>query len=288
MEGTVSWRELLAEATDRLRGVGGESDARRIVEEASGVAPAELALVLSDPVTEGGMSRFDSMLRRRSAGEPLQYVLGHWGFRGLDLAVDGRVLIPRPETETVVEVALAELDHLGAREVATTVVDLGTGSGAMALSIATERVRTSVWATDASRDALDVASANLAGVGRAAARVTLAHGSWFEALPDHLRGEVQMVVSNPPYVATAMPLPPEVVDWEPTSALLSGEDGLDDLRQIVEDAPGWLEPQGVLVCELSPEQATTVQALASGRFAESEVVRDLTGRQRALVARRPL
>ncbi len=97
-----------------------------------------------------------------------------------------------------------------------------------------------------------------------------------------------MVVSNPPYVATAMPLPPEVVDWEPTSALLSGEDGLDDLRQIVEDAPGWLEPQGVLVCELSPEQATTVQALASERFAESEVVRDLTGRQRALVARRPL
>ena len=111
------------------------------------------------------------MLRRRIAGEPIQYVLGHWAFRGLDLMVDGRVLIPRPETETVVEVALRELDRLGGRDRPTTVVDLGTGSGAIALAVATERVRTRVWATDSSDEALQVARANLAGIGRSAARV---------------------------------------------------------------------------------------------------------------------
>ncbi|MFV0317176.1 MAG: peptide chain release factor N(5)-glutamine methyltransferase [Microthrixaceae bacterium] len=286
-DGTLTWRELLAEATEQLRSLGGSADARRIVEEASGTEPAELALVLGDPASERGLARFDSMVARRAAGEPLQYVLGHWGFRRLDLLVDRRVLIPRPETESVVEVALAELDRLGAREVNTMVADLGTGSGAIALSIATERVRTRVWATDSSRDALDVAGANLAGIGRAAARVTLAHGDWFDALPDEVRGSLQMVVSNPPYVATAADLPAEVRDWEPTGALWSGTDGLEDLCAILAAAPDWLESDGVLVCELSPEQADRVTALAGRRFAEAEVIADLTGRPRTLVARRP-
>ncbi|MCB0951236.1 MAG: peptide chain release factor N(5)-glutamine methyltransferase [Microthrixaceae bacterium] len=285
--GTVTWRELLSEATDRLRRIGAESDSRRIVEEACGVEPAELALVLGEPATEGGVARFDSMVTRRSAGEPLQYVLGHWGFRQLDLAVDPRVLIPRPETETVVQHALDELDHLGAREVDTRVVDLGTGSGAIALSIATERVRTRVWATDASSDALALAGANLAGTGRAATRVRLLEGDWFDALPDELRGTLQMVISNPPYVATGADLPAEVLDWEPTAALLAGGDGLDDLRRIVADAPDWLEPGGVLVCEISPEQAGAVSDLAETRFAEVQIADDLTGRARALIARGP-
>jgi len=284
LEGTVRWRELLAEGRRRL---GGPADARRIVEEAAGVPPAELLLVLDDPVTERGMARFDDMVARREAGEPLQYVLGHWGFRSLDLMVDRRVLIPRPETEAVVEVALAELDRLGGREVATTVVDLGTGSGAIALAVATERVRARVWAADLSEDALAVARANLAGIGRAAARVTLAAGDWFDALPPELRGTVQLVVANPPYVATTAELPAEVSAWEPTGALRAGEDGLDAVRRLVADAPGWLEPDGVLVCELSPEQAGTATDLARAAFAEVRVEPDLTGRARALVARRP-
>ena len=145
--------------------------------------------MLDDPLTEGAMARYDDMVARRAAGEPLQYVLGHWGFRHLDLMVNRRVLIPRPETEQVVEVALAELDRLGGRDVPTTVVDLGTGSGAIALAVATERVRTTVWATDASEAALAVARANLAGVGRAGARVTMVAGDWFGALPAELRGD---------------------------------------------------------------------------------------------------
>lgn len=290
-DGTVSWRELLAEAQDRFRAAGVPSpaaDARRVVEEASGAEGAELALVLDDAVTERGVARFDAMVARRSAGEPLQYVLGRWGFRTLDLMVDRRVLIPRPETEEVVGFALAELDALGGRERATTVVDLGTGSGAIGLSVAVERVRTSVWLTDRSDEALQVARANLAGVGRAAARVRLSAGDWFAALSDDLRGRVDLLVSNPPYVADGAPLPDEVADWEPTGALFAGPDGTDDLRRILAGVGEWLEPHGAVVLELSPEQVPAVAEVAGESFAEVEVRADLSGRDRALVARRPV
>lgn len=292
--GTVRWRELLDEAAERLTRAAPEgcddprSDARRIVEEAAGVDGAELAVTLGEEVTEGAVARFDAMIARRSAGEPLQYVLGHWGFRTLDLMVDRRVLIPRPETETVVDVALGELDRLGTQESGTNVVDLGTGSGAIALSIATERTRARVWATDASEDALEVARANLAGLGRAAARVRMVRGDWFGALSEDLRGSVHLVVSNPPYVAATTDLPPEVADWEPAVALTAGSDGLDALEVILTGAPGWLDPAGVLVCEISPEQADAVSELAGRGFSEVMVRPDLTGRDRVLVARRPL
>src|SRR5438105_5970876 len=137
------------------------------------------------------------MVARRAAGEPLQYVLGRWAFRTLDLMVDRRVLIPRPETEQVVEVALAEARRLHARIAA----DLGTGSGAIALSLAAELPGVDVWATDVSADALAVARANLAGIGTfAAARVRIQEGDWFGALPPELRGRLDIVVSNPPYI----------------------------------------------------------------------------------------
>jgi release factor glutamine methyltransferase len=290
-DGTISWRELQHEAVDRLRAAGvasAESEARHLVAEAAGATPAELPLVYVDHASERGVARFDDMLARRCAGEPLQYVLGRWGFRSLDLMVDRRVLIPRPETEAVVEVALAELDRLGGRDRPTTVVDLGTGSGAIALSIASERVRSAVWASEVSPDAVAVARANLAGLGRAAARVRVVEGSWFDALPDELRGRVDLVVSNPPYVATTASLDPEVADFEPTAALFAGPDGTDDLRTIIDGAGAWLSADGVMVCELSPEQAESMRAFASERFAEVEVHPDLAGRERALVARRPL
>lgn len=285
--GTVTWRELLAESVGRLRAAGlpsPDSDARRIVEEASGAEGPELALLLGEPATERGVARLDAMVARRSSGEPLQYVLGRWSFRRLDLMVDRRVLIPRPETEQVVEVALAELDRLGGRDVSTTVVDLGTGSGAIGLSVAVERVRASVWLTDVSDDALAVAGANLVGTGRAAARVRTAAGSWFDALPAELARGVHLVVSNPPYVPDDEPLPAEVADWEPAGALRSGPDGTDALRTLVDGAPRWLVDGGALVCELSPEQADAMADHASRRFAEVRVEPDLTGRLRALVA----
>lgn len=293
-DGTITWRQLRDEASQRLITAGiisasdpGIGDATRLVEAASGLSPTEVHLHLDDLVTEGGVAHFDSMLQRRLTGEPLQYVIGSWSFRTLDLMVDDRVLIPRPETEMVVEFALGELDALGGSDRPTKVVDLGTGSGAIGLSIAAERVRTSVWLTDASRDALDVATANIAGLGRAGARVTVAHGRWFEALSTELVGSFDLVISNPPYVADDVALPSEVVDWEPDMALRSGADGLDDLRAIIDGAGEWLTDDGVLVCEISPEQADAVAAIASSAFVEVDVLDDLTGRARALIARQP-
>ena len=290
-EGSVTYRQLLAEAAQRFTSAGlpsPESDARRVLEEVTGADGAELTLALSEPATELRVARFADIVRRRCEGEPPPYVLGRWGFRYLDLLVDRRVLVPRPETEQVVEVALGELDRLGGREVGTLVADLGCGSGAIGLSIATERVRTTVWMTDVSDDALAVARANTVGVGRAAARVRTAQGPWFAALPAELRGRLHLVVSNPPYIATTAPLPDEVVDWEPAGALFAGGDGSDDLRTIVTGAGEWLADEGVLVCELSPEQAPAMVELALGHFAEARVERDLAGRDRALVARSPL
>ena len=290
LDQTVSWRDLLIEATLAFRAAGLEQaavDARRVVEQASGADPSELILVLDDPVTERSMSSFELMVRRRSAGEPLQYVLGSWSFRSLDLMVDSRVLSPRPETEAVVEVALAELDRLGARDRTCQVVDLGTGSGAIGLSIAVERVRTQVMLTDQSPEALQVARANIAGLGRPGARISTGLGSWFDALPQDLMHKVDLIISNPPYVPADLPLPPEVVDWEPVGALRSGPDGTDDLRVLILQAGEWLQKDGVLICELSPEQAADMQALAATVFNHARIESDLTGRDRALVAAGP-
>ena len=277
----LTWRQLLAEAESQL---GSAVDARRIVERASGNEGTDWVLGLDDPVPDRGLAFFDAMARRRKAGEPLQYVLGRWGFRRLDLYLDRRVLIPRPETEMVVQVALGELADLGRHSV---VVDLGTGSGAIALSIAVEVPGSEVWATDASAGALAVVRANLAGIGTlAAARVRLLEGSWFDPVPPLLEGRIQLVVSNPPYVADDEELPPEVADWEPAAALRAGPTGLECIEAVVRAAHRWLARPGSLVVEIAPHQATLAADLAEDAgFDDIEVRLDLAGRQRTLVAR---
>jgi release factor glutamine methyltransferase len=282
-----TWRTALAGATDRLRASGNPDadaalEARRLVEHASGYDGAELVLVLDETVPRLGAQVLTRLVDRRAAGEPLQYVLGRWGFRTLDLFVDRRVLIPRPETEAVVGCALDEIDRLRAR----TVVDLGTGSGAIALSIAAERGQVEIVATDVSTDALEVARANLAGLGRHGARVRLAEGEWFGALPPELRGEIQVIVSNPPYVGAGEALPEEVAAWEPPDALVAGPTGLEAIARIVAGAPPWLARPGALVVEVAPHQRDdALAAAAAAGFTEAEVRADLAGRDRALVAR---
>ena len=289
---TVPWRAFLAEAVDRLAAAGvasPDAEARWLVEEASGHEGADLAAGLDEPATQRGVARFDRRLARREAGEPLQHVLGHWAFRRLDLLVDGRVLVPRPETEVVVEVALAELDALGpAGGRRRRAVDLGTGSGAIGLSLVAERTGLEVWITDVSPAALDVARANLAGVGRAAARVRVVEGSWYEALPAELLGEIDLVVSNPPYVAPDDELPAEVRDHEPALALFPGPTGYEALHAVVDGAARWLVPGGVVVVELAPGQAAAVVERArSAGLVDVRVEPDLVGRERMVVARRP-
>jgi len=236
------------------------------------------------------------MLERRRGGEPLQYVLGTWSFRGIDLFVDRRVLIPRPESEVTAEVAIAEVQRLGARrgrpdpwagsDTAYVVADLGTGSGALALALAAELPDAQVWATDVSEDALAVARANLAGAGLPATRVRLAQGSWYEGLPEELRGRILVIVANPPYVAEYEQLEAQVVDYEPDVALVGGETGYEAIDEVVGGARDWLEPGGTLVCEISPRLVEgAIERAQTAGFPDATVRPDLTGRPRVLVAR---
>jgi release factor glutamine methyltransferase len=219
----------------------------------------------------------DELIERRLAGEPLQYVVARWGFRTLELYVDQRVLIPRPETEVVAGVVI----DLTPKDV---VVDLGTGSGAIACALAAETKVARIIATDASPDALAVARANVAALGQPALRVEVYEGSWFDAVPDDVRGAVDVVVSNPPYIGENEELPPEVVDWEPRDALIAGPTGLEAIERIVTDAPAWLRPGGALVIEIAPHQRDAALAMC-GAFSHAEIRKDLTGRDRVLVAR---
>ena len=245
-DGTVSWRTFLGETTGKLRALGvaePEAEARWLIEEVSGLEGAEWVLGLDEPATQRGVARLDAAVARRAAGEPIQYVLGRWAFRSLDLLCDRRVLIPRPETEQVVDHALAELDRVllsrhGDHE--ATAVDLGTGSGAIALALATERPGLEVWGVDASPDALAVARANLGGLGMAGGGVRLLEGSWFDPLPEGLRGRVDLIVANPPYVRGDEDLDPSVREWEPAAALVSGPTGLEAYEVIVAGARDWL------------------------------------------------
>jgi release factor glutamine methyltransferase len=253
----------------------------------SGLEGLDWALGLDEKAARRAVARLDALVDRRLGGEPIQYVLGHWAFRSLDLLVDRRVLIPRPETELVVDVALdllAGVDH-------AVVVDLGTGSGAIALSIAAESPpgTVEVWAVDSSNDALDVARANLVGIGgRHAAHVRLEAGSWFGALPAELEARVDLVVTNPPYVAADDDLAREVVDWEPRSALIAGPTGLECYDEILSAAQRWLRPGGSLVGEIGATQGDEIVRRA-GRagFSAVELRRDLSGHARIVVARRP-
>ena len=291
----VLWRSLFEEARHRLAGSDGvdspDVDARRIVEAAAGATPAGFESALDEPATERAAAWFYSMLQRRGAGEPLQYVVGAWSFRSLDLMVDRRVLIPRPETEVVAGWAVDEAARRSAvlgRDHDVVVVDLGTGSGAIGLSVAAECPGARVYATDVSAEALAVASANLAGLGRAAARVTLHEGYWFEALPDALRGSVDMVVSNPPYIGTGEELPPVVADWEPPVALWSGPTGREAVEQVVAGASQWLCPGGALIMEVASHRAQESATLVSGAgFGDVRVERDLAGLERVVMGRLP-
>lgn len=280
----ATWREVLADTQDAL---GSEREARLLCEHAAGLDASEFSASLDEAVTQRMALHLQEMIRRRLAGEPVQYVMGRWAFRYLDLLVDRRVLIPRPETEQVAEVAVQFARTVSPR----VAVDLGTGSGAIGLSLAHELPLdgTTVWLTDNSPDALDVARSNAAGIGRAGANVRVAQGDWFAALPRELRGSIDVVVSNPPYIAADDPeVESTVAAHEPHEALYAGADGLDALRAVISGASEWLRPGGVLVAEIGHRQGDVVRALcAAAGLAAVEIRRDYAGLDRILIARRP-
>ena len=296
----MTWREARAAVVRKLSDAGvvpAEAEARFLIESASGYDADEWLEVADLEPPARAEARLWNMVERRAAGEPLQYVMGEWSFRGLDLMVDRRVLIPRPETEIVVEVALGEAERVGLRRARrrlalvdaapkAVVADVGTGSGAIALALEAELPDVLVWATDASEDALAVARANIAGC--AATRVRVASGVWFDALPHELCGTLQLIVSNPPYIAEheLASLPEEVAAYEPRSALIAGPRGTEAIEHLIDEAGAWLAPGGALVVEIAPHQAAEMSERARQHgYPGVEVHEDLAERPRVLVAR---
>jgi release factor glutamine methyltransferase len=228
-----------------------------------------------DALPDGGWPALTALCTRRLAGEPVAYLLGEKEFHGLPLQVDARVLVPRPDTETLVDWALRVLDG---RE-RPTVLDLGTGSGAIALAVQHARADAQVDAVDASADALEVARANAQRLDLA---VRFAQADWLAGAASGY----DLIVSNPPYIAAGDPHLPALAH-EPTSALVSGADGLDDIRRIVQAAPGHLAPGGWLLLEHGHDQAAAVRALLAAAGFEAEQSRpDLAGIERCSGARR--
>jgi release factor glutamine methyltransferase len=236
----------------------------------------------NDALSREDADRFLALARRRREGEPVAYLTGWREFWGLRLAVDRSVLIPRPETETLVEVALARLPA----DRPLRVLDLGTGSGAIALAVAHERPLAQVVATDRSQAALAVARGNAQRLG--IANLTFVQGNWYEDLPPELSTGFDLIASNPPYVAAAdAHLREGDLPSEPIGALAAGDDGLDALRVIVAGAPARLAPGGWLVVEHGHDQSDAVR----GRFADAGFLaiastRDLAGIPRVVAGRR--
>ena len=284
---TITWGELLQVTAIEL---GNEQEARWLCEHASGLDRVELDAARDEVVSQRCGVSLRAMVARRLTGEPLQYVMKSWAFRHLDVLVDNRVLIPRPETEVVVQAALdLAREMISKTNSKLRVADLGTGSGVIGLSLASELPRgtTEVWLTDLSADALEVARANLAGLGLINGDVRVAQGSWFAALPSELKNSFDLIVSNPPYIALYDPsVESSVLNHEPHLALFAGSDGLDAYREIIAHADEWLATDGWIVLEIGHQQGDAVrELLTQDSFKQIEIRKDLAGRDRIALAK---
>lgn len=270
----------LAQAIAAAMGSGlARLDAQLLLLCALGRPPGDRAWLLAhdtDPLSHEVQAGYEALVQRRAAGEPLAYLTGRKEFFGLPLQVDARVLDPRPDTETLVDWALECLQEIAAPQV----IDLGTGSGAIALALQHARPDAQVTAVDASADALAVARANAQRLGLA---VDCRLGHWLSGIEERF----DLIVSNPPYIAEDDPHL-AALHHEPRQALTAGRDGLDDLRVICEQAPAHLHPGGWLLLEHGWEQAHAVRALLqTAGFTQVQSRRDLAGIERCSGGRLP-
>ncbi|WP_313461608.1 peptide chain release factor N(5)-glutamine methyltransferase [Stenotrophomonas sp.] len=273
-------RQLLADAAGQLPGVEGRHEAELLLLHVLGRERSWLFAHATDAVEPATEAAFAQLLQRRIQGEPVAYLLGRRGFWTLDLAVSPATLIPRPETERLVELALERLPADRPLQVA----DLGTGSGAIALALASERPLAQVLATDMSTDALAVAAENARR--HELANVRFRQGSWHAALGQE---RFALIATNPPYIAADDPhLAQGDLRFEPATALASGADGLDDIRVIVAGAPAHLLAGGWLLIEHGWDQGPAIRALLElAGFVEVSTAVDLEHRDRVSLGRLP-
>ncbi len=274
--------EIIKRTTEFLekRGVeGARLNSELLIGHALGLKRMQLYLQFERPLTEPELEKIRPLVKRRSNREPLQYIVGETDFSGLRLKVDRRALIPRPETEYLIELVLGRMTAPPAA-----ILDLGTGTGAIALVLATKYPAAAVTAVDQSADALALARENAETLGLTA-RVNFTQSDWFAALPPDAR--YGLIVANPPYLSDAevREAQPEVKDYEPLAALSAGENGAADLERIIREARRHLAPDGLLACETGISQHTQLLPLiAAAGYVRIESLKDLTGRERYLLA----
>ena len=278
---TITVQQLLAQARQRLTALdSGALDAEILLAHALHKARSYLHTWPEAVVPDTAAASFEQSLRRRLQGEPVAYLTGQREFWSLQLQVDHRVLVPRPDTERLVELALEKIPAGQPLRIA----DLGTGSGAIALALATERPRAQFFAVDMSRPALDITAQNIRALGLR--NVEPAHSHWCEALQD---AAFDVIVSNPPYIAEADPhLDQDGVRFEPRTALAAGPDGLDDYHALIPGAFRCLQPGGWLLLEHGHEQQTAVlDLLARAGFVDTLGKTDDAGQPRVCMGRKP-
>ena len=274
-------RVALAQAAARLEKANIEEarlDAEILLAHALGITRAQLHAHPQGQLSSAELANYRQLIERRARHEPVAYIVGHQEFYGLDLLVDSRVLIPRPETELLVEKAIETSQRQ------SVVADVGTGSGAIAVSLAIHLPQVLVYATDASAGALEVAARNCRRHG-VEDRVHLLLGHLLEPLPE----PVDLTVANLPYVSQAewAQLPPEINCYEPREALDGGLDGLDHIRRLLARAGEYLRPQGAILLEIGATQGEAVVALARCHFpaARVEIARDYAGLDRVVMVK---
>ncbi len=257
-----------------------ERETLLLAEAAFGLARGGLSLIEADEAPEPSLARYEAMVERRLAGEPVARIIGRWEFYGLDFELGPDTLVPRPETELLVDIGLAFMKRTGG----TRLLDLGTGTGAIAISLLVERPHASGVATDLSAGALAVARGNAARLG-VLGRLELRQGSWFEAVEPGT--SYDLIVSNPPYIETTTigTLQMEVREHDPLLALDGGPDGLDPYRVIAAGAGEFLRPGGMLAVEIGHEQGESVAALfGEAGFGEVAIRKDLSGLDRVVMS----
>jgi release factor glutamine methyltransferase len=291
----LSVLEIIKKTTDFFTSKGVESprlNAELLIGHALGLKRMQLYLQFERLLAEVELEKIRPLVRRRAQREPLQYIMGETEWSGLKLKTDKRALIPRPETELLVEFVVKAVKELrGTGEpvsAAMRILDLGTGTGALALALAKEFPDAAVTAVDVSEEALALAKENAMALGLSE-RVTILKSDWFSAVPEPKEAAERfgLIVSNPPYLTEAevTEAEPEVREFEPTSALIAADAGAADLKKIIAEAPGFIAAGGILALETGIAQhAELMAACAAAGFARSESRQDLTGRDRFVLA----
>lgn len=280
---TREYASVIAETAARLRGVGiadAQLEAEVLLAHATSLTRTQLLAKLTNSFGESEFAGYRALVERRLRHEPIAYIAGHREFYGIDIRCDRRALIPRPETEMLVDLALEELRERGDY---LRIIDVGTGTGAIALAIAATNTKACVLAVDASSDALALAADNGLAAG-VSGRVLLERGELLVGT-----GEFDLILANLPYVSRDdwAALPAEIRDWEPSEALIGGERGTEVIEALLDAAPAHLAPSGVLALEIGAGQAASVIATARRCFPTAEIHarKDLAGIDRVVVVR---